>query len=86
VEEDDDGKGGGGGGRGEEAKPEVAFGIDGDIGGGDGVDRVVVGRELAVEEVEETAVDGAVRAARGFEKEIKQRGEYAELPWNGWFG
>lgn len=74
MEEYDDGKGGGGGGRGEEAKPEVAFGIDSDVGGGDGVDRVGVGRELGVEEVEETAVDGAVRAARGFEEEREQSG------------
>ena len=88
MEEDDDRKGGGrgGSGGGEEAKPEVACGIDSDVGGGDAVDRVGIRRELGVEEVEETAVDGAVRAARGFEKERKQRGHYAELPWNGWFG
>lgn len=87
MEEDDDGKGGGdGGGRGEEAEPEVAGGVDGDVGGFDTVDGVGARGELAVEEVEETAVDGAIGAARGVDEEVEERGQYAKLPRKVRFG
>ena len=49
----------------EEAEPEVARGIDGDVGGFDAVDGLGVGVSLEVQEVEEVAIDGAVTAAGG---------------------
>lgn len=67
MEEHDDGKGcsGRGGGGDKEAEPEIAGWVDGDVGGGDAVDGFGIGRELAVDYVEEGAVDGAIGAARG---------------------
>lgn len=58
----------------EEAEPEIASGIDGDVGGGDadGVDAFGGGRCcFEVYEVEETAVDGAVAAGAGGPDEME---------------
>ena len=64
VEEDNDGKGGAGTARGrEEAEPDVFGGVDGDVLGGNAVNRGGVGVGLAVENVVETAVNGAVTTA-----------------------
>lgn len=66
MEEHDDREGGAvaAGGGGEEAEPEVTLGVDGYVSCGDAVNGFGVWLGLAVEEAEETAVNGAVRATR----------------------
>lgn len=59
------GAGGGGVSGGEDAEPEMARGIDGDVVGFDVVDGFGVWGRLEVEEVEEAAVEGAIAAASG---------------------
>nr|GMC68213.1 Os07g0643500 [Ipomoea batatas] len=87
VEEDDYGEGSGIPrlvARGDEdTEPEVAGRVEGDVGGLDAVDRVAVGGSSDVEYLEETAVHGAILAARGVGHGGDQGKGYAGPPWNG---
>lgn len=52
-----------GGGRGgdEEAEPQVAAGVDGEVGGADAIDGLPRGGRFPVDEVEEPAFNSAIR-------------------------
>jgi len=64
VEENNDGEAAAGGGCGvKDSEPEVPFGVDGDVLGGNTVNGFGVRLGFAIEEVHETAVNGAVRTA-----------------------
>jgi len=65
VEENEDGEAvvGIGGGGVVDSEPEVPFGVDGDVFGGNAFNGFGVGLGFAIEEVHETAINSAVRAA-----------------------
>ena len=69
VEENNDRKrgctGGDGGGGSKDAEPEISSGVDGNVFGGNAVDGGGVRLNFAVKKIEETAINGAVRATRG---------------------
>lgn len=85
VEENNNGKRGRrsrGGWRGnEETEPEVSTGVDGDVGGLNAVKGVGVRVGFEVEEVHETAVDGAVGTASGVGEGGEEGDGEAGLPW-----
>nr|GLL19860.1 Os07g0643500 [Ipomoea trifida] len=86
VEEDDYGEGSGIPrlvARGDEdTEPEVAGRVEGDVGGLDAVDRVAVGGNSDGEYLEETAVHGAILAARGVgDGGDKGKGYAAQPEW-----
>ena len=66
MEENDDGNNsvGGGGGGCEDTKPEVSVGVNGDVFSRNAVNGFGFGLGLIIEEVHETAFNGAVRATR----------------------
>lgn len=50
----------GGGGGGEYSKEEVTRSVDNEIGRGNRVSRIVIGRDFGVDEIEKPAIDGEI--------------------------
>ncbi|KAA8528052.1 hypothetical protein F0562_035079 [Nyssa sinensis] len=73
-----------GGGGDVETEPEVARRVDGDVGGGDAIDRFGGRRAFGVEEFYETAVNGAVGAARNVEAEAVDGDYKSGRAWEVW--
>lgn len=65
----------------ENPEREVSTGVDGDVGGLNAVDGVVVRFGFPVENVHETTVVSAVRAASNFGEGEEEGNEEASLPW-----
>ena len=73
MEVDDDGEilaGDGGFSREEEAEPEVPGGVDGGVGDGDAIHRFCRGRDCEIQEAQEAAVNGAVKAGTGVADDV----------------
>ena len=70
-----------GGARKEVAEPEVPGGVDGDVGCGDAVNWLVGGGDFEINEVNETAVDGAITSERSVCEEPEGCDEESDLPW-----